>query len=129
MKLCPECHKLSKDDDFCSRCGAAVYNTENYSGDNLIDCSRQPDHSHEKTTYTKPYSTLENSGGVRRYSGVDSAGRPYTGRDFTQSRSNPAPKKKKGGIGRIIMFVIMLSILESMGMLDVIIQALEDIFG
>ena len=25
MTRCPNCNKLSKDDDFCSHCGAAVY--------------------------------------------------------------------------------------------------------
>ncbi len=52
MKICPECHKLSKDDDFCSYCGAAVFTAEDYTDSASIDCNRYDrGHEHRKVTY------------------------------------------------------------------------------
>lgn len=61
MKICPECHKLSRDDDFCSHCGAAVYPDNSYSGSDIscgnyreFDGGRE--HTHEKESYSRPYT-------------------------------------------------------------------------
>ena len=57
MKICPECHKISKDDDFCSHCGSAVYGHDDHSSSAEIDCDNYKGHTHEKQsydTYTRP---------------------------------------------------------------------------
>ncbi len=51
MKICPECHKISKDDDFCSHCGAAVFGFDNYS--ESARCNDYRDHDHSKITYDR----------------------------------------------------------------------------
>lgn len=61
MKYCNNCHRLSKDDDFCSHCGCAVYgNDDNYS-ENISCESIDKNHSHEKVTYTSAYSNHKNT--------------------------------------------------------------------
>ena len=50
MKLCPNCHRLSNDDDFCSFCGSAVYEDNT---DYSIDCSQIKGHTHEKQTFSE----------------------------------------------------------------------------
>lgn len=52
MKICPECHRLSRDDDFCSRCGAAVYGDDDYSDPVSISCESDRTHSHKQETFT-----------------------------------------------------------------------------
>ena len=51
MKICPECHKISKDDDFCSNCGAAVFSADDYSED--ASCRDLSGHDHSKITYDR----------------------------------------------------------------------------
>ncbi len=51
MKICPECHRISKDDDFCSYCGAAVFGADNYS--ESARCQDYSDHDHSKITYDR----------------------------------------------------------------------------
>lgn len=52
MKICPECHKLSTDDDFCSNCGAAVFGADDVTDSRAIDCDRiDRGHDHGKVTY------------------------------------------------------------------------------
>lgn len=52
MTICPECHKLSRDDDFCSHCGAAVFGFENYSPKSA-DCAGYGKHDHDKITFDR----------------------------------------------------------------------------
>lgn len=89
MKLCPNCHRLSKDDDFCSHCGSAVYddNTE-YS----VDCSQIPGHTHEKQSFSEnnTYSQHKQS-----YSQTDS------------DASNEIKKKGKGCLNLIIILFVI----------------------
>lgn len=51
MKLCKECHKLSRDDDFCSHCGAAVFGLDDVT-DLSVNCDRIHGHDHRKQSYT-----------------------------------------------------------------------------
>lgn len=51
MKICPECHKISKDDDFCSHCGAAVFGFDNYS--ESARCNDYSGHDHSKITFDR----------------------------------------------------------------------------
>ena len=50
MTICPECHRLSRDDDFCSYCGAAVFGYTDYSS-KTASCLDIDRHSHDKITY------------------------------------------------------------------------------
>lgn len=55
MKICPICHKLSKDDDFCSHCGSAVYAEEDHSSSEQIKCTNF--HTHEKRESFQRYDS------------------------------------------------------------------------
>lgn len=99
MRICPECHRLSRDDDFCSHCGSAVYPDNTYTGSN-IDCDsyREFDggsHSHEKQSYTEMYPG--------RFS---SSGTPVEG-----------GRKGKGAgcVVWIIVFFVLFGIIDSLG--------------
>lgn len=84
MKYCSNCHRFSKDDDFCSNCGSAVYDD---NSENSIDCSQIPGHTHEKQTFSGSGSYQAN-------------------RDFPQSRPAAEPKGKKKSAGCINSIVI-----------------------
>ena len=111
MKLCPNCHRISKDDDFCSHCGSAVYGDNNYSGNDLIDCDNYKGHSHEKQTFSE-----------QKYSsGPIVNGPEYQGRDFTRMSDGPVKKikqKKKGGgcIKTIVVLAVIAYIFGEMGL-------------
>lgn len=88
MKLCPNCHRLSKDEDFCSYCGSAVYDDNTGSS---IDCSQIKGHTHEKQTFSEK--------DVYRY-----------GRDNVSVRPEPsanAPKKKNGFLKFVIILIVI----------------------
>lgn len=89
MKMCPNCHRLSRDDDFCSHCGSAVYED---NADYSIDCSQIPGHTHEKQTFTQSDPGMSQS---------------------YQSRSDNSPdvKKKGKGLFYLIAIIIFLNIL------------------
>ncbi len=91
MKMCPNCHRLSKDDDFCSHCGSAVYEDNT---DYSIDCSQIPGHTHEKQTFTQNDPRMSQS-----YQS-DSAGSP-----------DVKPKGKLKGCLSVIVFIIILNVL------------------
>lgn len=117
MKLCPECHKLSKDDDFCSHCGSAVYGSDNISTGTL-SCDEIEGHSHEKTTYSQSRNYTRTS--------------DYNGKDFTRAPDPPKRKpKKKQPMGCIITFIVIsviLSGLEDEGItLSEIFEKLKDL--
>lgn len=104
MKLCPECHRLSRDDDFCSHCGAAVYGNDNYSDSAMISCDSISGHDHRQETFSQSGYT----------SGPVVNGPDYKGKDFTKM-PDKTPKKKAGGIVKlIIVVIIIMSILDSM---------------
>lgn len=105
MKICPECHKLSKDDDFCSHCGAAVYGENDYSESDKINCDNNRQHSHEKQTFTDN----------RKGNGPIINGTGYKGRDFTKMRDNTPEKKKKSPLARMIVFLIIIYVLANFG--------------
>ncbi|MBO6309146.1 MAG: hypothetical protein J6N70_10010 [Oribacterium sp.] len=50
MRFCSECKKLSKDDDFCSHCGSALFGTEDFTARGS-ECTDTRGHSHDKITY------------------------------------------------------------------------------
>lgn len=58
---------MSKDDDFCSRCGSAVYDNDNISSSDDISCSNYSGHSHEKQSFQNGSSYNYNIGN-RNYS-------------------------------------------------------------
>lgn len=89
MKMCPECHKLSRDDDFCSHCGAAVYGHEDFS-QGTLSCDEVKGHSHEKTSFS---------------GGTQTASEGY-------QRGMAEVKKVKGHKGWIV-FIIALSFIGS----------------
>lgn len=73
MKICPECHKISTDDDFCSRCGAAVFSEDDYTASENIKCEDYKGHSHEKTSYEEKtsYDVYKNAYNKAHGSGGD----------------------------------------------------------
>lgn len=100
MRICPNCKKLSRDDDFCSHCGAAVYaDNEDFAGDD-ISCDSYSGHSHEKTTYTPPYSTLP----------VNPSPSPRA--------ANENGKKTSGCAAAIIVFIILMFFLSEIDLSD-----------
>lgn len=88
--MCPNCHRLSKDDDFCSHCGSAVYEDNT---DFSIDCSDIPGHTHEKQSFTQS----------------DQSASQY----YREPRQNNSakPKKKANGCLVVIIFVIAINVL------------------
>ncbi|MCM1577743.1 MAG: hypothetical protein NC078_02940 [Ruminococcus sp.] len=104
---------MSRDDDFCSHCGAAVYPDNNFTGSD-IGCGTYGEfdgggeHSHEKVTYTKPYANSMPSGGTY---------------DRPPMQSRPAERppveggRKKGGgcVTFIVILVIFFTFVDSMG--------------
>ena len=104
MKICPNCKKLSKDDDFCSHCGAAVYpDNSDYSED--ISCTGYEGHSHEKTTYTNPYSTLSENGRTEQP-------------EQSGSMNAQGKSKNSGCIVAVIVFIFIISIISEMDFSD-----------
>ncbi|MGN0602489.1 MAG: hypothetical protein ACI4I2_00790 [Oscillospiraceae bacterium] len=103
MTYCKNCHKMSKDDDFCSHCGSAVWGEDYVSQDAAINCDTMKDHSHDKVTYSKS----ERGEGVHIPEGY----KPY---NPTYSRSPKAAEKSKNGKGvlAVISTVVTLSILK-----------------
>ncbi|MDD7280028.1 MAG: hypothetical protein SOT68_09510 [Oscillospiraceae bacterium] len=91
MKMCPNCHRLSKDDDFCSHCGSAVYEDNT---DYSIDCSQIPGHTHEKQTFTQNDPRMSQS-------------------NQSNSEKSPEvkPKGKLKGCLSVIVFIIILNVL------------------
>lgn len=89
--MCPNCHRLSKDDDFCSHCGSAVYEDNT---DFSIDCSDIPGHTHEKQSFTQSDPRMSQS-----YQS-DSGKSPEV-----------KPKGKLKGCLSVIVFIIILNVL------------------
>ena len=111
MKLCPNCHRISKDDDFCSRCGSAVYDDNtSYS----VDCSQFSGHTHEKQSFSGKNSYELNRTGSPDRTSYGSSG-----------------KKKGGGFIKVILIFMLLSMFAAplMELLDEIIWFLEDAFN
>ena len=86
MKYCSNCHRFSKDDDFCTHCGSAVYDD---NSENSIDCSQIPGHTHEKQTFS---GSAENQ--KRTY-------------------QEPSVKKKGNGcVGNIFLIIIVFVLID-----------------
>lgn len=102
MRMCPNCKRLSRDDDFCSRCGAAVYpENSDYSED--ISCTGYAGHSHEKTTYTRPYSTLSGNG------------RTEQPKQSGSRNAQSGKSKNSGCVIAVIIFIVIVSFLSEIG--------------
>ncbi len=90
MKYCKNCHRMSRDDDFCSHCGCAVYGDDDYTTD--IDCDNYEDHSHEKESYSSPYTSHPT---------------------FSAQNNGKNPEAKKSGCLPVIAVIVFLWILFS----------------
>ena len=104
MKLCPECHRLSKDDDFCSHCGSAVYDDNT---DYSIDCSQIKGHTHEKQTFS------------------ENTAYPQQNSSYNRSSTDTSPEAKKKGKGclNLIILIIVINVLA-----DVFFGGLSELF-
>ncbi len=113
MKMCPECHKLSRDDDFCSHCGAAVYGDDNYTDIADISCGKI--HSHEKVSYNE-----------QRYKD-----RPViNGTAYKGRRSSPEKGKMPVALKLYLgFFIVIFSISILFSIMSVIIPLLSNLFG
>ncbi len=119
MKMCPECRRLSKDDDFCSHCGAAVYDTENYSDISSIDCSNYKEHSHEKQSFsenTYVYS-LRSALTGRAAENIPSAknNNSHYSKSYTNKGSKNSGSHKKGILSWIIWLFIIIAFIANTG--------------
>ncbi|MCI7767287.1 MAG: hypothetical protein MSJ26_04805 [Oscillospiraceae bacterium] len=110
MKYCSNCHRFSKDDDFCSNCGSAVYDD---NSENSIDCSQIPGHTHEKQTFSGSGSYESNL-------------------DIPQSRPAAEQKSKKKGSGCVSIFIIFIIVSVVIDMIsgshEVFFEVLEMLF-
>ncbi|MGN0637518.1 MAG: hypothetical protein ACI4J0_04025 [Huintestinicola sp.] len=104
MKLCPNCHRLSKDDDFCSNCGSAVYDDNT---DYSVNCSQIKGHTHEKQTFS------------------DNTASPQQYRSYSNTGSSSSPEKKKKGSGclNLIILIIVINVLA-----DVFFGGISELF-
>lgn len=105
MTYCKNCHKMSKDDDFCSHCGAAVWGDDCISNDAPIQCDLLDGHTHDKVTYDKS----ERGEGVHIPEGY----KPYNPtnqrpniQDRSGSQNNAKLAKNIATIIKIIFFLI-----------------------
>ncbi|MGN0666987.1 MAG: hypothetical protein ACI4KF_10735 [Huintestinicola sp.] len=98
MRICPNCKKLSREDDFCNHCGSAVYPDNCTIHDD--DCIRDlPDES--------SYSSKEY--------------RPEPSRQQQINTKNTSPSsapKKKGGCGCLMLFIIISVIIAILAETD-----------
>ena len=117
MKLCPNCHKLSKDDDFCSHCGSAVYGNDDYSENSKISCSNYSDHSHEKQTFSQSSYSRPSVNG--------SSMRDHTRR--SEERNKKSKPHSGGWFVSVVIFIIVMNIITSMDM-DMLMQLFEELF-
>lgn len=105
MKYCNNCHRLSKDDDFCSHCGAAVYGDDEDHSANISCEDFEDGHSHEKVTYTSEYTTHQTK-------------TPYNANRYgnTSSNTQATKKKSKGGFALFwILLIVSAFIIEIIG--------------
>lgn len=109
MTYCKNCHKMSKDDDFCSHCGSAVWGEDYVSQDAAINCDTMKDHSHDKVTYSKS----ERGEGVHIPEGY----KPYnpTHQQNYNKKTDTAKKNSKAASGiakAAILLVVLRAILK-----------------
>ena len=101
---------MSKDDDFCSHCGSAVWGEDYVSQDVSIRCDTMEGHSHDKVTYSKS----ERGEGVHIPEGY----KPY----------NPTPKKGDAAgngkaVSTLIKIIITISIISSV--IEAIVESID----
>ncbi|MDE7293454.1 MAG: hypothetical protein K2N72_03415 [Oscillospiraceae bacterium] len=116
MRMCPECHRLSRDDDFCSHCGAAVYPDNTYTGSNIsCDNYREFDggrHTHEKESYSRPYAGNANRPEHRAHQAQP--GGTYQSPPASERPSVEGGRKKGTGcVVLIVIFFVFFSIIDS----------------
>lgn len=92
---------MSKDDDFCSHCGSAVWGENDISTGAAINCNSDG-HTHDKVTYDR----TERGEGVHIPEGY----RPY---NPTNNTSNTSSSGKRNPVGTIIIIIVALSIISS----------------
>ena len=114
MKFCNECKRLSKDDDFCSHCGAAVFGSNNYSASS-VSCAGSKGHDHDKLTYDSRLGSYVSLSGKEV---------PVHIKSDSGSISNDKVKKAAAIIG-IILFLISFLIPLFIDFID---EVLSDFF-
>ena len=110
MTYCKNCHKMSRDDDFCSHCGSAVWGEDYVSNDAAINCDSLSGHTHDKVTYDR----TERGEGVHIPEGY----KPY----------NPTPKKGDAAgngkaVSTLIKIIITISIISSV--IEAIVESID----
>lgn len=105
MTYCKNCHKMSRDDDFCSHCGSAVWDEDYVSNDAAIRCDSLDGHTHDKVTY----DISERGEGVHIPEGY----KPYNPTNQHGNAHNNADPTKKAKTAATIVKVIFFAILAS----------------
>lgn len=108
MTYCKNCHKMSRDDDFCSHCGSAVWSEDDVSADAAVRCDSLKEHTHDKVTYDR----TERGDGVHIPEGY----KPYNPTNST--KTNNGKKSKSGtvvftGAALIVILKIIIRILKA----------------
>lgn len=102
MTYCKNCHKMSKDDDFCSHCGSAVWGEDFVSNNAAINCDSLENHTHDKVTYSR----TERGEGVHIPEGY----RPY---NPTNNNTNTSSAGKGNLVGVMITIAVIITIIGS----------------
>lgn len=91
---------MSKDDDFCSHCGSAVWGEDYVSQDVSIRCDTMEGHSHDKVTYSKS----ERGEGVHIPEGYEPYNPTNSGNTYKSGKKPKAGKVISAGV--VIYFVL-----------------------
>lgn len=91
---------MSKDDDFCSHCGSAVWGEDYVSQDVSIRCDTMKDHSHDKVTY----SNSERGEGVHIPEGYKPYNPTNGGNTYKSGKNSKAGKVISTGV--VIFFIL-----------------------
>lgn len=95
---------MSKDDDFCSHCGSAVWGEDYVSQDASIRCDTLDNHSHDKVTYSKS----ERGEGVHIPEGY----KPYNPTNQHYDKKADTAKKSSKAASGIVKTVITLVVIK-----------------
>lgn len=97
---------MSRDDDFCSHCGSAVWGDDYVSQDAAINCDTMKDHSHDKVTYSKS----ERGEDVHIPEGY----KPYNPTNENKTNTGKKNSKIGSGITKAVVLLIVLKILTKL---------------
>ena len=108
MTYCKNCHRMSKDDDFCSHCGSAVWGEDFVSNDAAINCDSLENHTHDKVTYNR----TERGEGVHIPEGY----KPYNPTNQNNQNASGASAKNAKAVAtviKIVFFIIAINVIFS----------------